>query len=275
VKDASQTDGGDYTCSLKTEPPQFFTVPVIMQTPVISDLPSEVVRWDVSECCQAKGVPTQCMPLCHTMAAGFNVFETLRVSDQCRQHHDQWFRCLASERNHTPCCKRRHVPEKCLDLCLGNFSTVFREGNLQCLHFVGVIFKCFHDGRDSIPSPPRNLRVAPVGADSLRVSWSPPLKHGKELNYTVFYRAVGKVEPGLVGGTKAVSTVALGLILTSLVAGEVYRIHVVALNTAGSSQSSEVVTMEIVKPISSLMDTPSSSEIIRDFESMYRLPIKC
>ncbi|OQV11406.1 hypothetical protein BV898_14283 [Hypsibius exemplaris] len=261
VKDASQTDGGDYTCSLKTEPPQFFTLPVIMQTPVISDIPSEVIRWDVSECCQAKGIPPQCLPLCNTMTTGFNVYETLRVSDQCRPYHDAWFRCLASERNHTPCCKRRHVPDKCQDLCLGNFSTVFREGNLQCLHFVGVIFKCFHDGRDSIPSPPRNLRVAPVGTDSLRVSWSPPLKHGKELNYTVFYKTNAVSGSGGSGGKiKAVSTVALGLILTSLQPGEVYVVNVVALNVAGSSQSSDVVTVEVPKPVGRLVDGSLSDE---------------
>lgn len=227
-----------------------------MQTPVISDLPTEVVRWDVSECCLSRGVSPPCMPLCNTMVFGFDIFEALRVSDRCRSHHDHWFKCLASERNHTPCCKRQHVPEKCMDLCLGNFSTVFREGNLDCLHFVAVIFQCFHDGRDTIPTPPRNVRVSRLGTDALRISWSPPLKHGRQVNYTVIYKATGNNVghgkalvplPG-VGVAKTTSTSELGLILPGMVPGESYQIYVVALNVAGSSQPSETVTVEIPTP---------------------------
>ena len=53
-------------------------------------------------------------------------------------------------------------------------------------------YRCFDDGRYTLPSPPRNVRVVPLSEDSVRAEWEKPEKNAEMVElYRIMWRQEG------------------------------------------------------------------------------------
>lgn len=78
---------------------------------------------DIKQCCENKGIAhTVCIKkLCDpTTASNIEVIDLMI----CAAWAGDAFSCLADKKDHSPCCRRRGLPEPCLDLCSGNVTTI-------------------------------------------------------------------------------------------------------------------------------------------------------
>ena len=81
---------------------------------------------------------------------------------RCWPYSQQMFSCLASERDHRPCCAQRGLPASCLDLCSSEGMAVDRADlqYLSCLQYMPgdpilytlSIFKANYFGHGDKPS---------------------------------------------------------------------------------------------------------------------------
>ena len=81
------------------------------------------------------------------------------------------------------------VPRNCLDWCRG---IPVDEGEFCALSHARKISRCFDDGRYTLPSPPRNVRVTPVSENSVRAEWEQPEKNAEMVElYRIMWREEG------------------------------------------------------------------------------------
>lgn len=78
-------------------------------------------------------------------------------------------KCAAAGRDHTPCCQRRGVSQRCLSLCRG----VVPQPPVDCLAYGGNIIQCFEEGTENIPGPVDNLHAILVTKSSISLEWVP------------------------------------------------------------------------------------------------------
>ena len=54
------------------------------------------------------------------------------------------------------------------------------------------IFRCFDEGRYTLPGTPRNIRVTPLSSNSAKATWDPPVKNPDTVElYRILYREQG------------------------------------------------------------------------------------
>ena len=82
------------------------------------------------------------------------------------------------------------VPAQCLNWCRGLSADV--DSEFCALTHARQISSCFDDGRFTLPSPPRNIRVKPLSANSAMAQWDPPAKNAEKVElYRILYREQG------------------------------------------------------------------------------------
>lgn len=179
---------------------------------------------DVSSCCSSHNVTPDCLDVC-----SFSVdLDLLARKPKCLAQFHKVMACASDGSDHRHCCSLGKVPTACLDWCRGQ---PVLSSELCALSYSQTILGCFHEGRQSLPGPPRGVRVRPIDGSSATVMWDPPTKNPRSVElYRVFWRPVGaKV-------TNKSDTVQRKLVLTSLEAGTTYELVVKAGNSNGTSQ---------------------------------------
>jgi hypothetical protein len=160
-------------------------------------------------------------------------------------------RCAAGGRDHTPCCMRRGVINKCLPICKGVLSQPS-----ECVSYAGNIIQCLEEGTGNIPGPIENLQATSVTNNSISLSWSAfhndtenslyqadlkdfAVQYGKVDNMTM-YETVIKLD-------NEVSTTETEIELSNLEANTLYRIMVIARGTNGNSLPSSMLLINTSK----------------------------
>lgn len=165
VRNVSQSDIGEYQCrarnvlSESVDSIRLSTIGDITSSSssslVDSNLPpSEIEKHsDLMECCRSQNVSAGCLPVCSV--DGLDI-ETAFKTNDCQPHLDKLMYCAADGSDHRNCCRTRQVPSSCLRWCSG------AKLNIPALCFLSSamdINQCFQEGKNSLPGPPRNVRV--------------------------------------------------------------------------------------------------------------------
>lgn len=95
--------------------------------------------YNITACCTSANLLPQCMPLC---TYDQRISDLQLLGQACSMQMAVLSKCAAGGRDHSSCCTRRGVPNKCLSLCRG----IVPQPAVNCLPFGGNIIQCFEEG---------------------------------------------------------------------------------------------------------------------------------
>lgn len=197
---------------------------------------------NVSACCQALNVSSQCLHLCSYNATGDEIRQFRQL---CRTDYRSLFRCFTDNRNHESCCRRRGVAERCVKMCAGE-----RPGRLInfCNNVTTDILQCFEEGVAILPKQPEKVRIQERNTTWIRIAWDVPLDSpGNFTHHRLLYyhgNAVAPVDPA--SNPSAVMIVANitnapQYTLQGLQPGQKYIFQVQSVNEHGTSLPSYAI----------------------------------
>ncbi|XP_039449778.1 Ig-like and fibronectin type-III domain-containing protein 1 isoform X2 [Culex pipiens pallens] len=141
------------------------------------------VEHDFTGCCQANNVSSTCLGFCvlHNILDGSTGVEP----EQCEKDFPNIVRCMADGRNHVPCCVEKGIPDLCQDMCRGEYTpfTDQLKSRVSCVQHTLPGLQCILDNIQKLPSEPQSVSVEPLTERSLQVSWSPPERLAKTVDY--------------------------------------------------------------------------------------------
>lgn len=158
---------------------------------------------------------------------------------ECINDFDKLMKCAADGSDHRSCCAQWGVPRRCLDWCRGE---PLLNNKLCVLSYTKQIMSCFHEGRNTLPGPPQNIRITSIGPQSVKVMWDPPVKnpHTVEM-YRVFWKMVDA--PGK--SAMKNDTPATEFLINNLKDGATYELAIKAGNHNGTSTPTDSVKFTV------------------------------
>lgn len=204
--------------------------------------------YNVTACCVAVGIGSQCMPLCDYSA---KLSQLRQLTDTCSKDFPKLLKCGAGGRNHVQCCEQRGIPKPCHGFCTGHVTEELLVTAAACLPYVGNVIQCFEEGTGLLPGPITQLRATSISDDSVTLVWQPP-SDGTVDRYVVHYSATEQF------ATKSTNPVDFQMdqqfnvtktqaVITNLKSKQLYNFFVLALNDYGTSLPSSIVTINITK----------------------------
>lgn len=116
---------------------------VLFRTPsIVHERKLEETSYNVTHCCVSVQISPGCMPLCDYNARMSHV---RMLATTCSGELPNILRCAVGGRNHQPYCQRRGVPESCMSLCAGTFSS--QATPAVCMPYIGNIMMCLEEGK--------------------------------------------------------------------------------------------------------------------------------
>ncbi|KAK0397322.1 hypothetical protein QR680_002086 [Steinernema hermaphroditum] len=139
---------------------------------------------NVAQCCRRHNIPEACVDaLCYPSRppSDINVYGVFEKPHNCQVHLPRISQCLTDGRNHSHCClteAKDRDENSCIQICEGrsrfNESTWTKYQTCLALNLPSML-NCFVRGYETIPSQPHSLQVTITDAETVKVSWSPPL----------------------------------------------------------------------------------------------------
>ncbi|KAL7051028.1 hypothetical protein ACKWTF_004301 [Chironomus riparius] len=215
---------------------------LIFQTKPLIEADPVTPTYNMTTCCKYSGLLPQCMSLC---SYDIRMSDLQTLGSACIASIGAVVRCAAGGRDHSQCCSRRGVSNKCLPICKGVLSHP-----TECISYAGNIIQCLEEGTGNIPGPVENLQATSVTNNSISLSWSAfhndtdnsqyqadlkdyLVQYGKVDNMTM-YETVIKLD-------NEIATTDTEIELTNLEAKTLYRIMVIARGTYGNSLPSSML----------------------------------
>ena len=106
--------------------------------------------YNETACCLRAGIPDICVPLC---SYHMKINDGLQLGALCADQRTlrTLVRCMAGGRDHRPCCERRGVDNKCMDVCIGTMNESPFVVGAKCSKYSGRILQCMVEGSDTLP----------------------------------------------------------------------------------------------------------------------------
>ncbi|XP_060074890.1 Ig-like and fibronectin type-III domain-containing protein 1 [Ylistrum balloti] len=237
ISGLQEEDAGHYMCDIQGTDISSVHTLNITEAPPKPEVPNVSQNFNFTECCVNENVSSSCMPACNP----YSVSVSFDPATACSTDLYKILRCGSEGKNHAGCCKRRLVPNKCLDLCLGRLPSNADDSYLSCLNHVMDMFACVEQGRDLLPSPPVSVSaVATSQFDSILVAWQKPLDNSDIVtSYRIHYKV--SMSGTLYSSTPLIDKHDMLFSLSNLVKNTEYVMYVTASSDHGSSQPSEFV----------------------------------
>lgn len=180
VRNMNVSDSGVYYCNAQNN---FGTFAQVMKLQARQKAVPSVMN--VAKCCEEQNVTSTCMDACTL----FLDIESVIDRPECIGDFHKLMRCAADGSDHRGCCTQWGVPRRCLDWCRGEAVSSIE---LCALTYTKPIISCFHEGKERIPGPPRNVRIQLEKDNSVKVLWDSPAKNPDTVElYRVFWRLQG------------------------------------------------------------------------------------
>ncbi|KAI0211262.1 hypothetical protein LSAT2_003909 [Lamellibrachia satsuma] len=234
ISNVSVMDAGHYRCDISsTGLTMTSRLQVTEAVLPFVPRPENIPRVNFTGCCMEMGVAQHCLPICSPPTFNPSSFDM----ERCDRYMTQLLHCGSDGSNHIPCCRRRHVPTQCLDICLGKLPKEMDESHMVCPRKTLDILACFEEGKLLLPGPPKGLLVRAISPTKLYVKWHAPDKNGDSvIGYYIFYQRGGSTDyrsSGLV----------LDVLyrIENLDAATAYNLYVVAVNEHGTSLPSYII----------------------------------
>lgn len=222
------SDSGVYYCNAQNN---FGTFAQVMKLQARQKTVPSIMN--VAKCCEEQNVTSTCLDACTL----FLDIESVIDKPECIGDFHKLMRCAADGSDHRGCCTQWGVPRRCLDWCRGEaVSSV----ELCALAYTKPIISCFHEGKERIPGPPRNVRIELEKDNSIKVLWDPPIKNPDTVElYRVFWRIQGLKQ------TDKNDTRKTWLTLTGFKENMPYELVVKAGNRDGTSTLTEPLSFTL------------------------------
>lgn len=199
---------------------------------------------DIRACCVKHGVKQErCLrTMCDPSRADETTLTDVMI---CAPWANVTFACMADNVDHTSCCRRRGLPEACLDFCKGSLVRVDYR-HFRCLEYMPFYGSCLLEHYGVLPGNPRDLVVTTISRTWAILKWNPPKKFPETVTkYALYYRRMGdEYEPYF-----AVSNVKSPYLMDRLYPGVDYEVFVAAENKYGTSEGSERVVFKTEEPV--------------------------
>ncbi|XP_064458219.1 Ig-like and fibronectin type-III domain-containing protein 1 [Ornithodoros turicata] len=194
---------------------------------------------DIRSCCVKNGVKQErCLrTMCDPSRADETTLTDVMI---CAPWANVTFACMADGSDHTSCCRRRGLPEACLDFCKGTLMRVDYR-HFRCLEYMPFYGSCLLEHYGVLPGNPQDLTVSSASRTWAVLKWNPPKKLPETVTkYALYYRRLGDdYEPYF-----AVSNVKSPYLMDRLHPGVEYEVFVAAENKYGTSEGSERVAFK-------------------------------
>ncbi|XP_014662949.1 PREDICTED: Ig-like and fibronectin type-III domain-containing protein 2 [Priapulus caudatus] len=199
---------------------------------------------NVTACCVAENISSQCLHLCtyDTLVA-----DVMADFEMCRKNISSLLRCWVDNRNHRPCCERRGLSPVCARMCAGTrprrgFS-VRRCGNVS-----EEVLQCFKEGLNTLPKQPTNVQLQRINTTWLELAWTAPIDSpGNITQYNVYLYHANSISSLIDLHTNnsfvltAVPPNITSCTLTGLQPGQKYFLQVQSVNGYGTSMPTYVL----------------------------------
>nr|XP_022317210.1 Ig-like and fibronectin type-III domain-containing protein 2 [Crassostrea virginica]XP_022317211.1 Ig-like and fibronectin type-III domain-containing protein 2 [Crassostrea virginica] len=235
INNVVDMDQGHYQCVVGDAPEVSVTHFVIVEGADVIPTHNNSENFNVTECCIREKVSSSCLPVCHPS----NMSADINVLTACASDLNKVVTCGTDGRNHVGCCKRRGIPDMCLDFCYGVIPSNLDTQHLTCLTQLPDILSCLEEGHVLLPGPPTAVSVVQSSADqaSVLVTWRPPIQNPQLVKgYKVFYKVTSDTH---YKSTRIISSSEQMYLQSGLQLNVQYSVYMVALGDYGSSQPSE------------------------------------
>lgn len=228
IKQINDMDVGDYFCHAENA---FGSA----TQPVSVRIRNVAATNNVTQCCIEQNVTSACMDAC----SFYLDIDAVIDKPECINDFDKLMKCAADGSDHRSCCAQWGVPRRCLDWCRGE---PLLNNKLCVLSYTKQIMSCFHEGRNTLPGPPQNIRVTSVGPHSVKVVWEAPAKnpHTVEM-YRIFWKMVDS--PGK--SAMKNDTSGTEFVINNLKDGATYELAIKAGNHNGTSTPTDSVRFTV------------------------------
>lgn len=234
-------DQGLYQCAvMDTNVSLSFQLNINEAPPVPTPSPSH--DYNFTDCCVEKNVSTSCRPVCDPFHGLPTTFDPVA---KCALDLPKLLKCGSDGKNHVPCCKRRGLPDVCLDFCLGVIPPSLDTEHLQCLNRSLEIIMCYEEGINILPGPPTAVsaisQASPLG---FVVSWKEPVDNPNLVKgYYIHYKSSAE---NTYHTSISISKDSRSFPINGLMANKIYAIYMSAFSDYGSSQPSEIITQPTI-----------------------------
>ena len=157
--------------------------------------------YNETACCVRAGIPDLCTPLC---SYHMKITDGLHLGALCADHRTlrTLVRCLAGGRDHRPCCERRGVDARCLDVCIGTMNESPFVIGAKCSKHSGKILQCMVEGSDTLPGIPEDLHATLVTKNSIHLQWNASIDDirsaQKHITYQLRYSSIDRQIPPII-----------------------------------------------------------------------------
>jgi len=217
IKNITANDAGFYFCKAKNHIGEKIS-------PISVSIPHKIRKTlNVHTCCENQNVSSDCLDICK-----FSIdFDDLLRKPQCFAEFSKIMYCASDGSDHRHCCKMADVPNQCINWCRGQPS---ENETLCAAEHSATILQCFHEGQDTLPSPPQNPKVRLTSNHSALVTWDVPAKNADKVElYRVYYREQGTRESDINDTAKKMFKI------DNLEPGKLYEVVLKAGNSKGTS----------------------------------------
>ncbi|XP_076458444.1 Ig-like and fibronectin type-III domain-containing protein 2 [Babylonia areolata] len=228
-----------------------YAVRVIAVTINGSSLPSAVVRFstypetsvaerptvvhNITKCCEESGMPPLCSAGCDYHASMTGYYSGVLL--QCYNFIGTVVTCAADGRDHTPCCRRRDVQEKCYDLCSHSTPGPLDFTYVDCIPDMTKIQQCYREGLEDLVRTPEGVEVTNLTSHTVTLQWMNPETGPQPDSYLVVYKNLNR------NFTAQESTTRLMYIMQNLVPGSSYNVTVSSILNDTSSLPTPTITV--------------------------------
>ncbi|KAK3091366.1 hypothetical protein FSP39_019285 [Pinctada imbricata] len=155
---------------------------------------------------------------------------------------------IGDGKNHAGCCKRRNVPDICLDYCMGQMPAVVTAEHDKCLNDVMDIIACYEDGQGYLPGPPTLVSAVQLPLNSMtaiQVMWVPPTDN---LQMVTGYRVLYKLQSESTYTSSDILLVnqSASYVITNAQIEKTYMIYVISVGVNGASQPSPMYYLTVI-----------------------------
>lgn len=142
-----------------------------MPSDEISDFtkrPETIIKDEISmkKCCIDSQISADCVTSLCTVAGQ----RSAQNVNSCLKYRKKFYQCLLQNGNHTSCCKRRGVPEKCYPIC----DSTVGSNNLygDCNRWMPDILSCADENMIVLPQIPMNITVESIHKTNATIRWN-------------------------------------------------------------------------------------------------------
>uniref|UniRef100_A0AC35U6L6 Ig-like and fibronectin type-III domain-containing protein C25G4.10 n=1 Tax=Rhabditophanes sp. KR3021 TaxID=114890 RepID=A0AC35U6L6_9BILA len=153
--------------------------------------------------------------------------------------------CLADGRDNTGCCEKTAAdPDEsaCFDMCKGEVNNLLPWPKIQACLTINIqrMFKCYEDGHDRSPSPPRNINIIERKEKEIKVQWNAPSVNGRTVGkYLVTVFNVDAKQIAFFRETRQEE-----ISITGLIPNAVYEVRIVAIGKTHNHKSQALISQQ-------------------------------